>query len=137
MADKIRKVNYYYTTVANRPGQGIKVLDALKRARVNLLAYSGFPSGRVAQLDFVPESGPALLRAARQAGIKLSAKKAAFLIEGADRVGAVANILQKLAKARINVTAMDAVCTKGRRYGAILWVKPGDVNKASKVLRAK
>ncbi len=137
MADRIRKVSYYYTMVPNRPGAGAKVLGALKDAGVNLSAFSGFPSGREAQLDFVPENGPAFLRVMRRAGAKVSKRKTGFLVEGKDRIGAVALIHAKLAKAKISVTAMDAVCTRGGRYGALLWVKPKDVAKAAKVLGAK
>jgi hypothetical protein len=42
----------------------------------------------------------------------------------------------KLADAKINVTAIDAVSAGGGRYGAILWVKPKDVVKAAQALGA-
>jgi hypothetical protein len=45
-------------------------------------------------------------------------------------------VLQKLEKANINVTAVDAVSAGDGRYGAILWVKPLDVKKAAKSLKA-
>lgn len=137
MADVVQRVEYYYTEVPDRPGAGAKVLDALKAARVNLIAYTGFPTttGR-AQLDFVPSNRRAFLAAARQAGIKLVGPKIAFLIQGEDRVGAVADVVSKLGQARINVIAMNAVTAGRRRYGAILWVKPRDVGKAAQVLGA-
>jgi hypothetical protein len=137
MADIVRRIEYYYTLVADRPGAGAKVLNAIKEARVNLLAYSGFPTtpGR-AQLDFVPENSHAFLEAAQKAGIKLVGPKIAFLIQGEDRVGVIADILTKLAGARINVTAMNATAAGSRRYGAILWVKPRNVDRAARILGA-
>ena len=36
--------------------------------------------------------------------------------------------------AGINVTAVDAACAGGKRYGAILWVKPADHRRAAKAL---
>jgi hypothetical protein len=51
-------------------------------------------------------------------------------------VGAVAELHRKLAEAKINVTAIDAVCAGADRYGAILWVTPRDVSKAAKLLGA-
>ena len=55
MANTVEQVEYYYTKVANRPGEGTRVLNALKGAGVNLLAYTGFPASATrAQLDFVP-----------------------------------------------------------------------------------
>ena len=136
MADMIRKVDYYYTTTPDKPGEGARVLGVFRDAGLNLLAFSGFPRARRSQLDFVPADGAAFVAAARAAKIKLSPKKTAFLIEGDDRIGAVADVQGKLAAAKINVTTMDAVATSGGRWGAILWVKPRDVNKAATVLGA-
>lgn len=136
MADRVRKVSYCYTMVTNRPGHGARVLRALADAGVDLLAYSGFPHGGRAQLDFVPRDMRALERAARRAGIRLSARKTGFLITGADRVGACASVMDRLARAKINVTAMDGVTAGGGRWGALLWVKPRDVARAARVLGA-
>jgi len=135
MANIVRRVNYYYTEVPNRAGAGAKVLNALKAGGVNLIAYNGFPiSTRRAQLVFVPADRDAFLAAARQVGIKLVGPKIAFLIQGEDRVGAVADIVSKLGQARINVTAMQATAAGEGRYGAILWVKPRNVGKAAQTL---
>lgn len=135
MAETIRRVDYFYILTPNRPGEAARALKALKNAGINLLAFSGFPKGRRAQLDFIPADPAALVKAAKRAGWKLSAKKNGFLIQGEDRPGAVADILGKLADAKINVTAVDAVCAGADRYGAILWVKPPDLKRAAKVLR--
>jgi len=136
MAESIRQVDYYYAVTPNKPGEACRILDTLKAAGVNLLAFSGFPSGRRAQLDFIPENPAAFVRAARAAKLKLSARKKGFLIQGDDRPGALCSILAELAKARINVTAVDAACAGGRRYGAILWVKSLDHKRAAKLLGA-
>ena len=111
-------------------------LDALRDAGVNLVAFHAFPAGRRAQLDFVPEDPRALKAAARKAKLQLSPRKTAFLIEGDDRPGAVADLLDKLAAAGVNVTAMDAIRVDGR-YGALLWVAPADQRKAARALGAE
>jgi hypothetical protein len=136
MPDEIRRVDYFYIQVPNRPGEGARALGVLRDAGVNLLAYSGFPEGRGAQLDFVPEDAAAFRRVAKNAKWKLTGPKKALLISGDDRPGAVAQIVQKLADEKINVTACDAVCAGGGRYGAILWVAPRDVGRAAKALGA-
>ena len=135
MADIVRRIEYYYTVVPNRTGAGVKVLSALKARGANLIALNGFPpsTGR-AQLDFVPSDRDAFLAAAQKAGIKLVGPKVAFLIQGEDRVGAVADVLSKLGQAQINVTAMQAIATGAGRYGAILWVKPRNIGKAAQAL---
>src|SRR5213593_359190 len=102
----------------------------------NLRAVHGFPSARKAQIDFVPADTAAFLAAAKNAKIKLSKPKTAFLIEGDDRMGALAGFLARLGAAKINVTAVTGVCAGMGRYGALLWVKPGAVNKAAAALGA-
>jgi predicted amino acid-binding ACT domain protein len=60
--------------------------------------------------------------------------KVAFLIQGDDRVGAVAEVLSKLGQAQINVTAMQVIASGEGRYGAILWVEPRNIGKAAQAL---
>lgn len=136
MADEIKRVDYFYIEVSDKPGEGARALATLRDAGVNLLAFSGFPEARKAQLDFVPADAAAFRQAAKKAGWKVTGPKKAFLIAGDDRVGAVAEMLEKLAEAKINVTAVDALCAGGGRYGAILWVEPRDVTRAARVLGA-
>jgi len=137
MTDSVRKVDYFYTMVPNTAGQGSKILAALAAEGVNLLAFSGFPSGKRAQLDLVPDDSAALKRAAKKLKLKLSLRKFGFLVQGDDRVGAMTGILDTLAKAKISVTACDAVTAGEGRYGAIFWVKPAAVTKASKAIGAR
>jgi hypothetical protein len=134
MAEQIQRVQYFYTEVPDKPGEGAKVLGVLKEAGINLLAYVAFPKGRRAQLDFVPADQAAFKEAAKKAKIKLVGPKTGFLIQGDDRAGAVADIVSKLSDAKINITALQGIAAGAGRYGAILWVKPRDVNKAAKVL---
>jgi len=135
MAETVRTAEYFYVMVPDKPGEGARVLGELRSAGVNLVAYSGFPSGRGAQLDVVPTDPAAFKTVAKQRKWKVKGPKRAFLIEGDDRVGACADVLGRLAAAKINVTAMDALAGSGR-YAAILWVKPRDVKKTASVLGA-
>lgn len=137
MANRIRRHDYFYMQAPNRPGVAARLLDELKRAGVNLRAFSGFPSGGGAQLDFVPDNPRKFVAVARKAGWKLKGPKRAFLVEGTDRPGALASVVGKLGRARINVTAVDAVCAGAKRWGAILWVKPKAAARAARVLGAR
>jgi hypothetical protein len=136
MADTVKQVQYFYTEVSDKPGEGARLLGMLKEAGVGLLAFSGFPHGRRAQVDFIPADPAALRAVARKAKLKLVGPKTGFLIRGEDRVGALAELMAKLAEAKINVTACDAVAAGAGQYGAILWVKPGDVQKTARMLGA-
>lgn len=134
MADSIRTAQYFKVQVADKPGEGARMLHVLRDAGINLLAFSGFPRARRAQLDFVPEQPDTFKQTAKQAKWKVEGPKTCFLMTGDDRPGALADLMTKLAEAKINVTAIDGVCAGQGRYGAVFWVKPRDVRKTSQVL---
>ena len=137
MADKVRRVEYYYVPVPDRPGEGLKVLSALKNAGVLLLAIHAFPAGGGrAQLDLVPEDAKKFRQAAQAAGLTLTGPKWAFLVTGDDRVGATAEHGKKLADAKINITSVTALGAGSGRYGMIMWVAPADYEKAAAALGA-
>ena len=98
MTETIRVVEYFYAMVPDRPGEAARMLKALKDAGVNLLAFSGFPEGRRSQLDFIPSDAAAFKQAARQAKWKTVGPRKGFLVQGDDRVGAIADILYRLAR---------------------------------------
>jgi hypothetical protein len=136
MADRVRRVDYFYVEVPDQPGQGAQVFGKLKEAGVNLLSFTAFPtSGNKAQVDLVPENSDALTKAAKSAGLTLSAKKQALFVQGADRVGAAAEVFKKLADAKISVRAANAASSE-RGFGLILWVKPENFEAAAKALGA-
>jgi len=136
MADTIRQIDYFYILVPDKPGEAARALRALKDAGVNLLAFSGFPERRGGQLDFIPVDAAAFKSAAKANKWKVVGPKKGFLIQGDDRVGAVADLVGKLADAKINIVAVDAVTTDAR-YGALLWVASRDVKKAAQILGAQ
>ena len=136
MASNVRIADYFYIEVPERAGEGARALGQLRDAGVNLLALSGFPTGRRAQIDFVPENPAALRAAAKKAGWKLTGPKKIFLIEGEDRIGVMAEAMERLGAAKISVIASQAICAGAGRFGAILWVAPRDVKRAAKALGA-
>lgn len=133
---KAQKVSYFAMQIPNRAGEAGRVLAGLAKAGINLLGFTGFPSGRQAQMDFIPANPKTFLAVARGMKLRLRERKTAFLIRGSDQRGAIAKITSRLATAKINVTAVDAVSAGGGRYGAILWVKQKDVNRAARALGA-
>ena len=138
MAHQVRRARYCYVVVPNRAGRGADLLDALADEDVNLLAFSGFPArGGKAQMDFIGDDMGGVRRALKRQGLRPSAVKRCFIVTGDDRIGAVGRHLRRLAEARINVTAADAVVAGRKRYGMILWVKPKDYRRAARVLRAR
>jgi len=136
MTDSVRKADYFYVEVANQAGAGAMYLKTLRDAGVNLLAFTGFPAGRKAQIDFIPEHTAAFRAEAKKNKWKLSARKTVFLVQGDDRLGAIHEVIGKLAAAKISMTALDAVTAGAGRYGAMFWVKPRDIAKAARILGA-
>jgi hypothetical protein len=136
MAESVRLVDYFYVTVPNKAGEGARLLDALRREGVNLLAFSAFPERRKSQADFIPEDSAAFRRAAKKAKWKVTGPKKVFLLQGDDRVGLLAEVVGALAGAKINITALDAISVHGR-YGALLWVAPMDLKKAQKAIESR
>jgi hypothetical protein len=136
MAEEIRVVEHYSASILNKVGEGARVLGALRDAGVNLIAFWGYKHGAGrAQLEFIPEDSAIFVGAAKQAKLRLR-KSTALFIHGDDRPGAIANILAKLARARINVAAVQAVCGGAGSYGTIVFLPPAVAFRAATVLNA-
>ncbi len=134
MPDTVRLVDYFYVEAPDKPGEGARALSYLKEAGVNLLALHAFPKGRRSQVDFVPSDPAVFKAAAKTAKWKVVGPKKAFFVQGDDRVGALVDYAAKLADAKINVTAVDALVAGAGQFAAIVWVKARDVRRAAKVL---
>lgn len=135
MADTIRKVDYFYMTVEDKPGEASRLLQHFSEKGVNLVAFTAFPLGDGrSQLDFFPESIEKLQKAAADAGLTLVGPKKAFLIQGEDKIGALVEHHLRLSNARINVRAANGVSDGSGRFGYVLWVKPEDFEEAARTL---
>jgi hypothetical protein len=131
MPSTIRKVSYAYVTAASKPGEAARILNALRDAKVNLLAFSGFPQGRNnAQINVVTDDLDALKAVARGRKWKLSR------MQRTDEVGAAVAPLATMAAANINVIAADAIAAGEGRFGMIFWVEARNHNRATKLLDA-
>jgi len=137
MAETVRQVEHYSASVANKVGEGARVFGALHSAGINLIAMWGYArdTGK-ATIEIIPENGEAFVAAAKAAKLKLSKKQIAFHVEGEDRPGAIADLLAKLAGAKISVGALQAVCGGSGRYGAVIFLPQAAVGKAAKALGA-
>ena len=87
----VRRTAYFSMKTPNRPGQGARILSGLAAHGVNLVAFTGFPTGGGAQVDFMPYNPKKFVEAAGKLGYKVSAKKTVFIATGKDRTGAVAS----------------------------------------------
>lgn len=133
---EIRRVQYFYTTVEDRPGEALRFLSTLGDLGISMLAFTAIPVGLMqTQLTIFPEN-PALLKDhGRKAGFQLDGPHHALLVQGEDVPGALVGIHEKLYRAGINVYASTGVAS-GKSYGYILYVRPEDFEEAATAVGA-
>ncbi len=135
MAATIYSVDYYYTTVEDRPGQGCRFLETLASEEVNLLAFNAFPVGRDrTQLVIYPLNATWLGDMARHEGLRLIGPHHAFMVHGDDELGALVSIHQRLCDAEINVSSSNGITDGRGGYRYIMHVHPEDYDRATQVL---
>jgi hypothetical protein len=135
MAHTIRRVDYFYATVRDEPGQAYKLLSQLAELGVNLLAITAIPIGPVrTQLTLFPSDTNKIKVVAREAQLTLDGPHPALLVQGDDELGALAVIHERLYEADVNVAASTGVATECGSYGYVLYVRPEDYERAAAVL---
>ena len=138
MTMEIIKMDYHYIVLDDEPSAAAAALEALWEEGISLVGFSEFPHGPgKTQVDLIAHNSRVLAKTAADMGLTVSHVKTGFLIRGEGTPApAVADILRRLAGARIPVTSLQAVAAGAGRFGAMLWVKPHDVDTAARVLNA-
>jgi len=135
MKTTIRRIEYFHATVKDRPGEAFEVLTRLRGGGVNLLAFNAVPCGLGnTQLVLFPENVDSLARAAEKWDIVLIGPHHAFLVQGDDELGALAEIHRKLSEGKINVYASSGVTDGRGGYGYIFYVRPEEYEKGAQAL---
>lgn len=135
MAESVKRVEYYYAVVEDRPGEARRLLEFCSAHGVSLNNLTAFPvSEGKAQIDFFPEDIDTLKVAAEEAGVPLKGPKKAFLIQGDDRLGVLVEYHLRLAGAGVNVYAANGTNDGRGGFGYVLWVRPEDYEKAAQAL---
>jgi len=131
MAYRIRRVEYYYTTVEDQPGEAYKLLSRLASLGVSLLGFTAIPIGPLrTQMTLFPEESARLELAAAGAGMTLDGPNPALLVQGDDELGALVDVHEQLFQSRINVYASMAVTDGKGSYGYILYIRAEDYPRA-------
>lgn len=135
MPDVIRRVDYFNTTIRDRPGEGYKLLTQLAELGLNLLAFTAVPVGPThTQLTLFPADSARMAVTAQRAGMALDGPHPAFLVQGDDELGALAEIHQILAAANVNVYASSGVTDGRGSFGYLIYVRPEDCDRAAAAL---
>lgn len=136
MAYRIRRIDYFYVTVRDEPGEAYRLLARLADLGINLLAFAAIPMGaNNTQLWVFPEDTAQATQAARQARMALDGPNRAILVQGDDELGALAGIHEKLYEANVNVYASSGISDGKGSYGYLIYIKPEDYDRAVAALQ--
>jgi hypothetical protein len=135
MAYTIRRADYFYLPIAGKSGAPSELLSALAERGVNLLAFAAVPMGpNRTQLTLFPEDNGRFTAEASRAGLTADGPHPALLVQGDDELGALARVNQTLTDAGIEVFAATGVADGRGSFGYVVYVRPGDVDRAVKLL---
>ena len=135
MAFRIRRVDYFYSTVQDQPGEAYKLLSQLAESGINLLAFNAVPVGPMrSQFTLFPEETQRLREAARKANLALDGPHPALLVQGGESLSELAEVHQKLYQAGVNVYASSGVTDGRGTYGYVVYVRPEQYERAASAL---
>ena len=135
MGYQVNRAEYFRTTVQDEPGEAYKVLSQLVEIGINLMAFTAVPIGfEMTQLTMFPQSKVNLQNKAKLAGLTLDGPFPAFMVQGDDELGALADIHVKLYDANINITASSGVSDGKGSFGYVIYVRKEDFETAAKIL---
>lgn len=130
-----RIVEYFYARVANEPEEAYKLLAELASADITLLAFSAVPVGpNHVDLTIFPDEAASFQILAARSSWPLTGPLHAILVQGDDRLGALAEIHKRLQEAQVQVYASTGVTDGHGGYGYVIYTKEGDHVAAAKAL---
>jgi len=137
MSVEVKRVEYFWTHIEDRPGRAYELFSHLAERNVNLLAVSAMPAGPThTQFKLFPDSSERLVDAAGPLGLTLAGPHNAILVCGDDQLGALVDCHRKLADAGLNLYATNGVSDGAGRYGYLIHVRPDDFESAANILDA-
>jgi len=135
MACTIARVEYFYATIKDQPGEAYKLLAQLADLGINLLAFTAVPVGpTTTQLTIFPEDPAHLKKEAVKVGLALDGPHPSLLVQGDDDLGALAEIHLKIFEANVNVYSASGVTDGRGSFGYLIYVKPEDYERAAAAL---
>ena len=137
MAYTARRADYFYTTVSGSPDEAHEMLTHLASLGINFLALTSVPIGPAStQLTLFPSDTHKMQSVAKDVKLTLDGPFPAVMVSGDDEIGVLARIHDRLHAHHVDVYASSAV-TDGKGYfGYVLYVRPGDADKAAEALKS-
>ncbi|MGE3843303.1 MAG: hypothetical protein AB7I50_17165 [Vicinamibacterales bacterium] len=135
MGAHVRRIDYFYTVVEDRPGEAYELLGHLSDAEVRLLAFSGLPLGMSkTQLVVFPADTGRLQHVAALEGLELTGPQHAFLITSDDHLNSLLDLHRRLFLAGINVVCATGMADETGRFGYIVYVRQEEYERAAEAL---
>ena len=137
MALTVRNAEYFYIRIEGSPEKAYEFLAQLASAEVSLLAFSAVPFGpNHLELTIFPDRSDTFVQLARKQGWEVAGPQHAFLVQGDDNLGALADIQRMLLDADVEIYASSGVTDGNGRYGYVIYFKEEDNERAARALGA-
>jgi hypothetical protein len=114
------KIKQFTVAVENRPGTVARIARTLGNANVNILALLATAQGNSGTVQFVAENAGRAKKALDQAGLAYR-ETTAEEYELANKPGALAQCLDKLAAKGVNLSSIHATAAKGGRKAVVVY----------------
>jgi hypothetical protein len=131
-----QRVEYLRAVLQDRPGSLLEVMQSLKGKNVSLKALWGFAKqDGTGEIYAIAKDNSKLRGVLNALGLQTETGTA-FFLKGTDKAGVLVKNLEALANNEVNIRGIQAVALSGK-YGALVWVKESDIEKAVAALGAK
>lgn len=137
MALTVRNAEYFYIRIEDSPEKAYDLLAQLASAEVSILAFSAVPFGpNHMELTIFPDRSDKFLDLARRLGWAAAGPQHAFLVQGDDNLGALADIQRLLIEADVDIYASSGVTDGAGRFGYLIYFKEEDRDRAARALES-
>ena len=133
----VRNADYFFVRIRDSSENAYELLARLALEEVSLLAFSAVPFGpNHVELTIFPDSRDAFMQLAKKLGWQVTGPQHAFLVQGDDHLGALADIQRMLLQADVQVYAASGVTDGGGHFGYVIYFKEEDHQRAARALGA-
>lgn len=137
MALNVRNVEYFYIRIEDSREKAYEILAQLASEEVSLLAFSAIPFGpNHVELTIFPDRSDTFILLAKRLGWIVTGPQHAFLVQGDDHLGALADIQRMLLEADVQIYASSGVTDGKGGYGYVIYFKEEDHDRAARALGA-
>ena len=121
------KIKQFTIAVENRPGAVAEIAKVLGKARVNILSLLGTAQGTSGTIQLVAEDARRAKKALDEAKISYQ-ETVAEECELANKAGALAQCLEKLAAKGVSLSSIHATASKGGRKAVVVYKVEAQAN---------